>query len=308
MDVHQNARLTPRCRELLVARVLAGRCRRTVALELGVSEKTVQKWVGRFQREGITGLRDRSSRPRRSPAVTAEALQLAVVALRRQRFTLASIASQLLLSRSSVARICRRAGLSRLSQLEPVPHYPRYERAQPGELLHLDVKKLGRILRVGHRITGQRTETHRDAGWEYVHVAIDDCSRVAYCQVLPDEEGVSALRVPARRGGLLRRARGHDPRSPDRQRSLLPRQELRGDLLGPRAEASSHATLHAAHEWQSRAVHPECAARMGLRPCLRHLRAAHQCVAAMVTRLQLASTSRELGRAAANLQTQPRQE
>jgi transposase InsO family protein len=192
MDVHQNARLTPRCRELLVTRVLAGRCRRTVARELGVSEKTVQKWVGRFQREGITGLRDRSSRPRRSPAVTAEALQLAVIALRRQRFTLASIASQLLLSRSSVARICRRAGLSRLSQLDPVPHYPRYERAQPGELLHLDVKKLGRILRVGHRITGQRTETHRDAGWEYVHVAIDDCSRVAYCQVLPDEEGVSA--------------------------------------------------------------------------------------------------------------------
>jgi transposase InsO family protein len=177
---------------LLVARVLAGRCRRTVALELGVSEKTVQKWVGRFQREGITGLRDRSSRPRRSPAVTAEALQLAVVALRRQRFTLASIASQLLLSRSSVARICRRAGLSRLSQLDPVPQYPRYERAQPGELLHLDVKKLGRILRVGHRITGQRIDTHRDAGWEYVHVAIDDCSRVAYCQVLPDEEGVSA--------------------------------------------------------------------------------------------------------------------
>jgi transposase InsO family protein len=119
-------------------------------------------------------------------------LQLAVVALRRQRLTLATIAAQLALSRSSVARICRRAGLSRLSQLEPVPQYPRYERAQPGELLHLDVKKLGRILRVGHRITGQRTETHRDAGWEYVHVAIDDCSRVAYCQVLPDEEGVSA--------------------------------------------------------------------------------------------------------------------
>jgi transposase InsO family protein len=192
MDVHQNARLTPRCRELLVARVLAGRCRRAVARELGVSEKTVQKWVGRFQREGIAGLRDRSSRPQRSPATTAETLQLAVVALRRQRFTLASIASQLSLSRSSVARICRRAGLSRLSQLDPVPHYPRYERAQPGELLHLDVKKLGRILRVGHRITGQRTDTHRDAGWEYVHVAIDDCSRVAYCQVLPDEEGVSA--------------------------------------------------------------------------------------------------------------------
>jgi len=192
MDVHQNARLTPRCRELLVARVLAGRHRAAVARDLGVSEKTVQKWVGRFQREGIAGLRDRSSRPQRSPSATAETLQLAVVALRRQRLTLSAIASQLSLSRSSVARICRRAGLSRLAQLDPVPYYPRYERAQPGELLHLDVKKLGRILRVGHRITGKRTDTHRDAGWEYVHVAIDDCSRVAYCQVLPDEEGVSA--------------------------------------------------------------------------------------------------------------------
>ena len=115
MDVHQNARLTPRCRELLVARVLAGRHRSVVARELGVSDKTVSKWVGRFQREGVAGLRDRSSRPRRSPGATVETLQLAVVALRRQRLTLSAIAAQLSLSRSSVARICRRAGLARLS-------------------------------------------------------------------------------------------------------------------------------------------------------------------------------------------------
>jgi len=192
MDVHQNARLTPRCRELLVARVLAGRHRSVVARELGVSDKTVSKWVGRFQREGVAGLRDRSSRPRRSPGATVETLQLAVVALRRQRLTLSTIAAQLSLSRSSVARICRRAGLARLSQLEPVPHYPRYERAQPGELLHLDIKRLGRIVKVGHRITGDPRDRVDGAGWEYVHVAIDDCSRVAYCQVLPDEEGESA--------------------------------------------------------------------------------------------------------------------
>ena len=192
MDVHQNARLTPRCRELLVARVLAGRHRSVVARELGVSDKTVSKWVGRFQREGVAGLRDRSSRPRRSPGATVETLQLAVVALRRQRLTLSAIAAQLSLSRSSVARICHRAGLARLSQLEPVPHYPRYERAQPGELLHLDIKRLGRIVKVGHRITGDPRDRVDGAGWEYVHVAIDDCSRVAYCQVLPDEEGESA--------------------------------------------------------------------------------------------------------------------
>ena len=192
MDVHQNARLTPRCRELLVARVLAGRHRSVVARELGVSDKTVSKWVGRFLREGVAGLRDRSSRPRHSPAATVETLQLAVVALRRQRLTLSAIAAQLSLSRSSVARICRRAGLARLSQFERVPHYPRYERAQPGELLHLDIKRLGRIVKVGHRITGDPRDRVDGAGWEYVHVAIDDCSRVAYCQVLPDEEGESA--------------------------------------------------------------------------------------------------------------------
>jgi hypothetical protein len=109
----------------------------------------------------------------------------------------------LALSRSSVAGICYRAGLSRLSQLEPVPQYPRYERARPEELLHLDVKELGRILRLGHRITRTRADTHRDEGWEYVQLAIDDCSRVAYCQVLPDEEGVSACAFLPRRGGPL---------------------------------------------------------------------------------------------------------
>jgi transposase InsO family protein len=105
---------------------------------------------------------------------------------------LLSIAQQLQVSRATVARICARAGLNRLSKLDPPLPVVRYERARPGELLHLDIKKLGRILRVGHRITGQRIETHRDAGWEHVHVAIDDASRVAYCQVLPDEEAVSA--------------------------------------------------------------------------------------------------------------------
>jgi transposase InsO family protein len=192
MDVHQNARLTPRCRELLVGRVLAGRRRAEVARELGVSEKTVRKWLGRFQREGSPGLRDRSSRPRHSPGATAEALRRAVVALRRQCLTIASIAAQLGLSRASVARICRQAGLSRRSQLEPAVYYPRYERAQPGELLHLDIKKLGRIVQVGHRITGDPRDRVDGAGWEYVHVAIDDHSRVGYCQMFPDEEAVSA--------------------------------------------------------------------------------------------------------------------
>jgi transposase InsO family protein len=192
MDVYQNARLTPRCRELLVARVLSGRHRAAVARELGVSVQTVRKWVGRFQAEGASGLRDRCSRPHRSPGATAATLRLAVVALRRQRLTLAAIAAQLALSRSSVARICCRAGLSRLSRLEAAVYYPRYERVQPGELLHLDIKKLGRIVKIGHRITGNPRDRVDGAGWEYVHVAIDDHSRVGYCQVFADEEASSA--------------------------------------------------------------------------------------------------------------------
>jgi transposase InsO family protein len=192
MDMHKNARLTPHCRALVVGRVSQGRKVQLIARELGISAATVRKWARRYRAEGERGLLDRSCRPRRSPRATVRELELAVVALRRQRLTLAGIAAQLRLSRSTVARICARAGLNRLSKLEPVPYYPRYERASPGELLHLDVKKLGRIVKIGHRMTGDPRDRTDGAGWEYVHVAIDDASRVAYSQVLPDEEGDSA--------------------------------------------------------------------------------------------------------------------
>jgi len=189
MDVHQNARLTYACRGLLVSRIQAGRAKVQVARELGVSIKTVDKWLRRFKERGGEGLRDLSSRPHRSPQATAEVLRNAVVALRRQRMTLVAIAGQLGLSRATVARIAKAAGLNRLSKLQPIPVYRRYERAEPGELLHLDVKKLGRIVKVGHRITGDRTghDGHGGIGWDYLHVAIDDASRVAYAQLLPDE-------------------------------------------------------------------------------------------------------------------------
>jgi transposase InsO family protein len=192
MDVHQNARLTPHCRALLIERVMKGRSKRQVAAQFEVSLSTVYKWLRRYRCEGTPGLADRSSRPRRSPSATARELELAVVALRRHRLTLFAIAKQLGMSRATVARICGRAGLNRLARLEPAPPVVRYERARPGELLHLDVKKLGRILRVGHRITGDRRARYGLAGWEYVHIAIDDTSRVAYAQVLPDEADVSA--------------------------------------------------------------------------------------------------------------------
>ena len=193
MNTHQNARLTPACRVLLVHRIQAGRAKAQVARELGISVKTANKWLQRFRERGREGLQDLGSRPRRSPAATCEVLRVAVLALRRQRMTLVSIATQLGLSRSTVARIAKAAGLNRLSKLEPVPVYRRYERAEPGELLHLDVKKLGRIVTVGHRITGDRTQRGRNVGWDYLHVAIDDASRVAYAQILPDEDASCAV-------------------------------------------------------------------------------------------------------------------
>ena len=189
MDVHQNARLTVHCRELLVERILQGRPKAQAARELGVSETTMRKWLKRYRAEGMAGLRDRSSRPHYSPRATAAELQRAVLALRQQRLIQAEIAARLGLSHSTVGRICARGGLRRLSQLEPAPPVHRYERAAPGELLHLDTKKLGRIARIGYRITGDRHDTVRRVGWDLVHVAIDDCSRVGFTQILPDEEG-----------------------------------------------------------------------------------------------------------------------
>ena len=195
MDVHQNARLTFACRVLLVERIPAGRAKAQVARELGISTKTADKWLRRYRLNGRDGLHDLRSRPHRCPSATAAVLRTAVVALRRQRMTLISIAGQLGLSRATVARIAKAAGLNRLSKLEPIPVYRRYERAEPGELLHLDVKKLGRIVKVGHRITGDRRSQRSgpDKGWDYLHVAIDNASRVAYTQLLPAEDADCAV-------------------------------------------------------------------------------------------------------------------
>ena len=191
MDAHKNARLTVHCRELLIERLHRGEPKALVARRFAISVKTVEKWLRRYQQEGASGLQDRSCRPRRSPRATVRELSLAVLALRRQRLTMLAIARQLGLSRSTVARICASAGLQRLWRLEPPMAIQRYERAQPGELLHLDVKKLGRITRIGHRFTGERSYPYGRAGWEFVHVAIGDTSRVAYAQPLPDEQGES---------------------------------------------------------------------------------------------------------------------
>ena len=194
MDCHQNARLTLRSRELLVHRVAVERYTlKQAAACFSVSAKTAAKWVRRFREEGLAGLRDRSSRPHRLHRPTsAERLEL-VEQLRRQRWTGLRIAQQTSLSRATVSRILRRLKLNRMRDLEPKPEIRRYEHAAPGDLLHLDIKKLGRIARPSHRVTGDRRDSVSGIGWEYLHVAIDDHSRVAFSAIYPDEKQASVL-------------------------------------------------------------------------------------------------------------------
>ena len=179
----------------MVRRVLAGERLSVVAAAFSTTTKTVTKWVQRFRSEGLGGLEDRSSRPRRLREPTPPETVERILALRRQRFTGKQIAKETGVSRSTVSRILRAAKLSRAKDLDPPAPVVRYERATPGELIHLDIKKLGRFEKVGHRITGDRTgqSNNRGAGWEFVHVCIDDASRLAFSQVMKDETAGSAV-------------------------------------------------------------------------------------------------------------------
>ena len=201
MNIHKNARTTPYSRLLMARRVGAGERVVKVASNFCVSEQTVRKWVRRWQSGGPIALLDRSSRPARLRGRSAEHVA-EIERLRRQRMSSLAIARQLGLPISTVIKILRRLGLNRLKTLDaPVP-VVRYERARPGELVHMDTKKLGRIAGIGHRITGRRTgaiNRHHGIGWECLHVCIDDASRLAYSEVLPDERKESA-------SGFLERA------------------------------------------------------------------------------------------------------
>jgi transposase InsO family protein len=177
-----------------------GWSRREAAEALGVSLRTVHKWIVRFQQEGEGGLRDRSSRRHRIPRGHPQAVAELVVALRRQhRLSAVQLAHAVGLPRATVGRILRRHRLSRWRDLEPRPPARRYEYERPGGLLHLDIKKLGRIDGVGHRIHGDRRTRARGVGWEFAHVAVDDCSRLAYVEVLSDERAITTA-------GFLERA------------------------------------------------------------------------------------------------------
>jgi len=176
--------------------VAGGRSKAAAARQFNTTPKSVSKWVERFRAEGADGLKDRSSRPLSSPSQTAPAARAAVEALRRQRHTAKQIAAEVGLSPATVSRILQRLGLNRISALEPAEPIRRYERQHPGELIHLDIKKLGRIGSVGHRIAGRSAgvvNRHHGIGWEFVHVGIDDASRIAFVQVMPDQRKQSAV-------------------------------------------------------------------------------------------------------------------
>ena len=196
MDVHKNARLTPAGREIMVRRVIeGGQTPKALSAAVGVCPRTVRKWVKRFRAEGLAGLQDRSSRPHRVRRPTPPETIARIEKLRRQRWTGAQIARETGVSKATVSRILRRLGLNRVRALEPVEPIHRYQREHPGELIHIDIKKLGRFDRIGHRITGDRTgqSNSRGIGWEFVHVCIDDASRIAFAQVMPDETKQSAI-------------------------------------------------------------------------------------------------------------------
>jgi transposase InsO family protein len=199
MNIHKNARLTPHGRERMVMAMRSGQTPQAAARDAGVCPRTARKWLARFEAEGAAGLADRSSRPHRLHRPTPPDCRDEIVALRRQRLSGKHIANRVGVSRATVSRVLRAAGLGRLKDLDPVKPVRRYERQTPGELIHIDIKKLGRIDGVGHRITGDRTrQSNRRGrgeglGWEFVHVCIDDASRIAFAEVKPDEKAGSAV-------------------------------------------------------------------------------------------------------------------
>lgn len=203
---YQNARTTVFSRELMVKRVLKeGRPVSEVAVQLGVSRRTVYKWLKRYGLEGKAGLLNRSSRPRRSPKRLAVEKVATIAAMRRMRHSSLEIAFNLGLPVSSVSLELRRLGLNKLARLEPRPPVIRYEHKAPGDMVHLDIKKLGKIDGIGHRITGDRSKRKRGAGWEFMHVCVDDNSRLAYSEVLPDERAVTATSFLLRASDWLER-------------------------------------------------------------------------------------------------------
>jgi len=194
MKAHKNARTTLHSRRDLVERIAQGLPAWQVAQDLGISRQTVQKWMARVRNEGELGLQDRSSRPVHSPAALPKSQLERITALRLQRLTAEQIAQRLRLPRSTVARHLSALGMGKLPPLHPAPPVVRYQREHAGELIHIDTKKLGRFRRLGHRITGNHHHESPGAGWDYLHVCVDDATRLAYVEIHSDELRYTAVR------------------------------------------------------------------------------------------------------------------
>ncbi len=194
MNIHKNARMTVHGRALLIERIAAGWRVADAAGSAGVSERTAYKWLGRYRAGGAAALNDRKPTPGRCPHTTPAETVARIEQLRRERLSGPAIARQLAMPASTVGAVLRRLGLGRVAALDPKPPAVRYERERPGELIHIDIKKLGKIDGVGHRITGQHSgmRKNRGIGWEHLHVCVDDASRLAYTEILPDEKKQSA--------------------------------------------------------------------------------------------------------------------
>jgi transposase len=283
MKLHANAPLGPKGRAVMARRVIEDELTLAEAAEAaGVSVRTAGKWARRYRAEGEAGLVDRSSRPATVHNATPVDRVEAIAALRRLRMTGPEIAELLEMATSTVSAVLKRIGLGKLSRLEPAEPIRRYEKQRPGELIHVDVKKLGRIVGgAGHKVTGKKHYTrrftdragkvHKTAGWEFFHVCVDDATRLAYVEVLPDEKAVTAI-------GFLQRAvgfyRSHgvtverlmtDNGSAYRSAAHALACRGAGDQTHP------HPALPAPDQWQGRALHPHDAARVGLRRRLRQL-------------------------------------
>jgi transposase len=268
VKLHGNARLNPGQRRLLCQRV--DEERRTVgdaADAAGISERRAYEWLRRW-RQGDRVLDDRSSAPKRIPNRTPARVVAVIERLRRLRMTSTAIAAKLEMAVSTVGAVLQRIGLHRLSRLE-LPEPPnRYCRRHSGELIHIDIKRLSRFVRPGHRVTGRGAKGWRSAlgkGFEYCHVAIDDTSRVAYVEILPQSNRSDMRGVLGTGNRLVRRSERHRRADHDRQRAWLPIEVPRPSGATTRDQTHLHPCASATDQRKSRAVHPNDSARMGFR-------------------------------------------
>ena len=284
MNIHKNARLTPPGRLLLVQRIEGGGWGlAAAAIAAGISERQSYRWLARYRRGGAAALADRSSAPQRCKHRIGTERIGEIERLRQQRMSGPAIARQLSMPVSTVGAILRRLALGKLAALAPKPAVIRYERQRPGELIHLDTKKLGRIAGIGHRIAGRTrgvVNRHHGIGWEALHVCIDDATRLAYSEILANERKDSAIGFLERAGLVC--GSGRDRRTGyDRQRFGLSEPGFPGGAGSRRAQAQAHPAVHATHQRQGRAVYPNQLARVGLCPGLPNLAGAHRGASAL---------------------------